>query len=938
MSVLIQRRFQDATSIESHAFSGPLINFLQQHFPQGFGEYEGVVSLNGKTLSVDDYDMMVRETDSAIILLLPGEATFWTAFIKTVLINLAVAAITYLLMPKPKSNKDRTTSFLTINSQQNVPKLGEPIPVQYGRVVSYPPVAAQPYIKTDPIKNIQHLHQILCLGQGDFDVEKIELGTTDISSFAKNDVEVHIVPYALHQGKLGYIEANYGVKENVYSSYEVQGVTMGVVGDAEWLCRAQGTLWNRCDSKYEIPSWWAGLTNKQFIVRYRGDDAYPISLATASFGAVGSKTTTFFTRTTNNTLTYPVGTWLSMTLVDDDDGWRGWFNACMPTQTVTQIDLDFFFQGGLRFTDSDGDHSPQSVRIDIEWQAIDDNDVPTGAVQTKFIVVKKNTGSPFVYTDSITVPARRYQVRCRRTTRDAKSYNEQSEFVWSSLRGHVVFTAGQKAYGKVTLLVVKLRASARVVEAARDKIRVTSVRKLPTIQTSFATIAPTINPIDAVCDIMRAEYGGKFPLANLDIPALTSAAAKFAPTAGFNYIFDQQTTVWDALQVSLQAHRAQPVAYNQKLSVRLNEKPTVSKALFSRENYLENSFKMAYRMGDPLEIDGVEVGYYDPITWSQRTIRWPTTSVVPERIEALGVSYQPHALAHAQWSWLVRSAIKRGIEFSTELDASILEPGDRIEVASPFVSFVMTGRVMNVAGNALTLDQFVPAGTYHVYMRDVLGAPHGPTTLVHTGGNIITMPALPFTPNVPLDGVEATHIVLGAVNTATKQYIVQSVSPGGLQTDVGASEYIEDTYTEYPVPSAPTPPLPPAGPVIRSAPLTIPELALSGATVTRNVYFHKNGYVADYNSGNPTNWGDWITPNHVDIGASYQIKITVVSGVFFNQASWNGIMQQLANTPAISIQQVTVGSTTGVVKCEFFDLLGTKLGEFTCNIPVRRIS
>jgi len=693
-------------------------------------------------------------------------------------------------------------------------------------------------------------------------------------------------------------------------------------------------------------------------MRYRGDDGYPTREVVASFGAVGTKTTTSFVVTPVPVPgAVPDRDWVSLTLIADDDGWRGWFGACMPLQTVNKIELDFYFAGGLRFTDSDGDNSPQKVRIDIEYRPVDDYDNPTGSAVSTFIIVQKNTSTPFVYSTSITVPTGRYEVRCRRATRSAKSYNEQSQFVWSNLRGYVVDAPARPAYGKVTLLAIKLRASARVVEAARDRIRVTATRRLPTVQTNFASLAATVNPIDAVCDIMKAEYGGRFSNTYLDIPALTAAAVKFAGTAGFNYIFDQQTTVWDALQVALQAHRAQPVGYDQKLTVRLTELPAASKALFSSENYIEGSFKMNYTMGDALQIDGVEVAYADPLTWDVRTVKWPATAVVPERMEALGVSYRDHALAHAKWAWSIKNKIRKTLEFQTELDAGVLEVGDKIEVASPFITHTTTGRVMRRHGNALVIDQYVPVGTYHVMLRDQYGAPHGPYRVAHTGGTRFTLPSLPFTPSVPLDGVEPTHVVFGGIDEATRPYIVQAISASGLVTDVGASEYLEEVYTGYPIPVAPAPPLPPTplpptplpptplpptGPVVRSADLDIPELALGGAVVTRSVYQLIDGYVADYNSGYSTHWGDWITPNYPNIGMGWTVRNTVLQGTFFNQSAWNGIQRPFNQGSvigaAMSIQRTTVGYTLGKVKTEIFDPAGVKQGEFIINIPVRRIS
>jgi hypothetical protein len=72
VSIYVQRNFDQPESAKEYRFSGLLIDFLQEHFPQGFGEYEAAISLNGELLAVEDYDAEVLLADHVIILLLPG--------------------------------------------------------------------------------------------------------------------------------------------------------------------------------------------------------------------------------------------------------------------------------------------------------------------------------------------------------------------------------------------------------------------------------------------------------------------------------------------------------------------------------------------------------------------------------------------------------------------------------------------------------------------------------------------------------------------------------------------------------------------------------------------------------------------------------------------------------------------------------------------------
>ncbi len=91
-------------------------------------------------------------------------------------------------VPTPKASLNgMTTSSLTqsptysLQAQGNEARLGNPIPVIYGRHLIYPDFASQPYYKY--INNEQYVYQLHCIGQGEYDVAQIRIEDTPISSF-----------------------------------------------------------------------------------------------------------------------------------------------------------------------------------------------------------------------------------------------------------------------------------------------------------------------------------------------------------------------------------------------------------------------------------------------------------------------------------------------------------------------------------------------------------------------------------------------------------------------------------------------------------------------------------------------------------------------------------------------------------------------------------
>lgn len=82
----------------------------------------------------------------------------------------------------------------SLQGQGNFARLSQPIPVIYGRHIVYPDLAATPY--GEYVSNDQFLHQLHCIGLGEYDIEKICIEDSPITAF--DEVEYQIVAPGQH--------------------------------------------------------------------------------------------------------------------------------------------------------------------------------------------------------------------------------------------------------------------------------------------------------------------------------------------------------------------------------------------------------------------------------------------------------------------------------------------------------------------------------------------------------------------------------------------------------------------------------------------------------------------------------------------------------------------------------------------------------------------
>jgi len=116
------------------------------------------------------------------------------------IIMTAGSALVSALVPLPTPNMPsfagsggslaQPSPTYSLQGQGNYARLAQPIPVIYGRHLVYPDLPATPYGEYQG--NEQFLHQLHCIGLGEYDIEQIRIEDTPIASF--EEVTYQIVP------------------------------------------------------------------------------------------------------------------------------------------------------------------------------------------------------------------------------------------------------------------------------------------------------------------------------------------------------------------------------------------------------------------------------------------------------------------------------------------------------------------------------------------------------------------------------------------------------------------------------------------------------------------------------------------------------------------------------------------------------------------------
>lgn len=720
------------------------------------------------------------------------------------------------------ANLPAASPTYNIQAQGNSARLGGPIPVQYGRVRVYPDFAAQPYVEYS--SNEQYLYQLMCIGQGEYSVEAVQINNSPISSFA--NVSYEVIPPG---------SSTTLFPANVTQSSEVSGQALNT----------QTGTYSQSGTTITVTATAHGLSvGNTVYLNFKSGSA-----ATGSFAVASAPTADTFT-VTSTTATTSGSVLIGKTI--------GPFVANSATTFCKYIGIDLVASRGMYYANDSGGLDSRTATISVEAQEVDQSGTPTGSwVTLGTETITGATTTPIRKSFKYTAPTSaatypRYRVRCTRTDTADTNSRAADEIDWAGLR---VYMPNTTNYGNITMLAIRAQATNNLSSMSARQINVIATRKIKTVTATglSATTSATRSVAAALADIAtNTTYGGGIASANIDWAALYALDQTLTTRGDYLDVrFDSATTLWDALTQAGVVARTKPFMQGGVMHFVRDQAQTVPVALFSMRNIIQNSMSINYLTPTSQTSDSVQVTYFDKNTWQQTTVSCVlsgSTSVNPAKISLLGITERDQAFREGLYQSAANKYRRKVIKFSTEADGFIPAFGDLIAIAHDIPAWGQTAEVTAwVSGtNTLTVNEtltWTSGATHYVGLRKRDGSVDGPFVATQgAAANILVLATAPtFSPYVGVDE-ERTHIAFGPGDTWRQPARVVSVQPRGLyQVEITAINEDPSVHTAESGRIAPAL-------NFSQLPTTAPLPAVTGLTLAIDVTGALPQYVASWNA------------------------------------------------------------------------------------------
>jgi hypothetical protein len=773
----------------------PLLEWLDAHEPNGGHLHRRVYVGGGECV---DPAYRVRAGDAVLVTFAPGTAPQIAFYILQTVIAYAIGyTLNKLFGPtKPKAGETPSPSQVYgLGQARNAARLGQPIPVVYGAVITVPDFAAQPYTLFD--KNEMYLHALLCIGQGQHDVSELILGDSSALQLDSTAVFWKVFQPGDHASTFGRIEADTTVRENVVTSASVADQELippgaGATGTPStyyW----QATGFNSYQIKPPAPPYIDMLGAPTNAAKLALMPVNP-TLGTVLVGIVLIDSHGWYAVTEYTARAYTGGQSVdpyslvpAPTPAPGASTWMGFFETCKAGQKGTVLELDFMFAGGLFTMDGSGNLGAASVAVRVEAESINDAGTPSGTVTawTETFTATSNTAQRFTRV-APPLALGRYRVRCARTTPSDGKASTSDRCTWSGLKFQLTPPpAGTVVYGDVTLVALRLKATNGISASAAASIRFRVTRRLSPLGDG-TTPAATVNPADAFADIVLAKYGGNRPrtVDELDIDALAAARTKWTGANGFNAVFDQASTVWEALTLAVQCVSAAPVPIGSRMSLIHDGPQPVPAQVFTDANVAAGSLTV----GESFDTDGTPTGiratYRDARTFSEAALLMPLDAPDYVTLNLWGCTSATVAQQLATIAANKRRLQRSTVSFTTELEGLSCLPGDRIDLQAGLMGWAQAARVVRVSGLVLTLDRpltWTPGVTHAAALRDPEGVPTHLVGVTRGASDLeLVIPsAPPFAIQAASSSMEPTQVAFGVAGAQTTAWTVTKMTPGG---------------------------------------------------------------------------------------------------------------------------------------------------------------
>lgn len=867
---------QDGLKKAEHA---PGVTILEAGGEQFHGEaWLCLAYLGGKQfypLQTEWGDTKLEDGDCVYFMPHVGGGLFGFIFIAILAVAAVVVSLRFLDTPSVSDVPEPDPVF-DLKGQKNQIRLGHPIEDAYGRVRMWPSYATRAY--TQYIGNDEYQYQLFCLGHGSWDLEEPQIEDTPFSNF--QDIEFEIVEpggeltlfpnNVVTSAEVGSIEL-YGPNEDEHQGYAGPFIACGVNERATRLevdvSLPQGLYENSGGGSL-------GFRQATALFEYReiDDNGNPI------FSEGGGQTTYIKTIIEGRNRDgfsikgpQPWGDWREVenSLAQEAHG--------QPHETTIK---------GPSLGPGYGYEDHRIIQVFYVYDG-------SGWQNLGVFDEELNTNTPQRYTLSVDVPQGRYEVRAIRTNDAGEDFTEVDQINWVGLRAFL--DASVRDYGDLTLLAVKARATNNLNDTSSNRVNVVGTRKLPNYDSGSGTLAAvddydnrtaTRSPIWAMVNILRAYHGAYLADSFLDLEHLADEAAA-AEAAGihFDWIYDQRTSIWEAVKLPCFVNRSVPMLNGSRVTTIRDQIATAPSFFVNPENTKEGSFKLELKLFDSNENDGLEVQYIDAASWKPETVYCllpGESGLNPKRLKVDGVTDRQRAFDLGMYLWAKETYERQQVSVVTGLEGYIPAFGDLARFSSDVPRWGQSGFLISIDGSVLILSEEVtfddPGETYFVAIRGRHGQDLGPYTVTEgpEANQVVVGVTLP--PITWAGNEEPPLFMFGTSETVGKLARITNLQPNGSE-EVTITAIVDDQrrFVDYgtapPLNEPALPPVIPDAPVVTGLTATPVPDNDSFVVVSWNPSLGAQGYHIDASP-------DGVTFHRVDTTTGTTYNLPTASGVY----------------------------------------------------------
>lgn len=484
----------------------------------------------------------------------------------------------------------------------------------------------------------------------------------------------------------------------------------------------------------------------------------------------------------------------TVTLDKVSNKWVGWHNIIKPD--AERLFVNIHFPNGLFRQNSKGGTSETFTSLAIEYQVIDDNEIPISQIIRYNRRFDGATRTPFGVTIRLNLPVTG-SVRFRiAKTRESNPSNEQATMNVKDV--FLVSTPLKSVYDEVTIIQSEAIGNDGLYSIKQRKLNCLVTRKLPLNGTGALT--PTKSAAQALIYLALDPKNGRRSIDEVDIAQIlaeeqavinyfgNSKAAQFSYTFDDNNLSFEEIAGMVASSMFCEAYR-----YGNKLRIRFEQPQQNSILLFNAANKAPNTEKRTKSFGIENKYDGIEIEYTSPdddtrITYVASDTGNPINTM---QIKTSGIRSHEQAKTRAWREWNKLKYRNITCEFEALEESELLARNDRILVADNTVVKTKDGIIDLVDGLTLGLSHPVESNVpYFIYLQLADGRVDiVPCSRVDDYTVLLSRPPL-----IALVPEFTTYQLIESTETPSNAFMVTEIRPQGKMTNMLTCVNYDERY------------------------------------------------------------------------------------------------------------------------------------------------